>query len=153
MSEDECVVVEDHELMRQLIGKTLTKIVKNTEQLELHCAEGIYIFKHEQDCCECVEIADIVGDLNDLIGSPILKSELSTSEGNNDWDSFTWSFYKFATIKGYVDIKWYGWSNGYYSERVSIIFKSNSSDKFEVASDTLWIEDIELIEKGEVFEG
>lgn len=116
------------------MGETITKI--NTtgigdNTIEFECASG-YLFRmlHEQDCCESVTIDDIVGNLDDLIGSPVTLAEESTSDNNNsdkhgpqdEYDeSYTWTFYRLATVKGFVDIKWYGTSNGYYSESVSFL--------------------------------
>jgi hypothetical protein len=87
------------------------------------------VFKmyHERDCCETVVIEDICGEIEWLIGSPILISEERSNEKENDethetWtfdDAHeTWTFYEFSTIKGSVTIRWYGSSNGYYSESV-----------------------------------
>lgn len=112
-----------------LIGKTLTKVENlDNERVVFTTADGDkYQLTHYQSCCETVRVEDIIGDLDDLTGSPILMAEEATnSEGHPaghppdgyEPESFTWTFYKFATVKGYVTIRWYGTSNGYYSEAV-----------------------------------
>lgn len=107
-----------------LLGKTVTKIEGAVEESEeiLFTTENGDIFRmyHEQDCCEDVRIEDIGGDVDDLIGNPILLAEEVTNEGELDYgNTCTWTWYHFATIKGYVTIRWYGESNGYYSESVN----------------------------------
>jgi hypothetical protein len=113
----------------ELVGKTLTDARQEGDQLVFVTEDGeTYRMFHSQDCCESVFIESIVGDLADLIGSPIVKAEeASNSEDPPRVDpdfpsyvdeSYTWTFYKLATAKGYVDIRWYGSSNGYYSEGV-----------------------------------
>lgn len=113
--------------VEELYGKVLTKfnVDKLRDVIEIECTDGTsYQMYHEPDCCESVTIDDINGRIEDLIGSPITLAEESSNSENPKYeneDSWTWTFYKFATIKGYVDIKWYGTSNGYYSEEVSFI--------------------------------
>lgn len=79
---------------------------------------------HEQDCCESVYIESVVGDVGDLVDQPLLLAEESSNEEDEETgcDGRTWTFYKFATIKGYVDIRFLGESNGFYSERVDFAF-------------------------------
>jgi hypothetical protein len=116
------------ERFEDLRGQTLVR-VENVENRELIFTlnTGVqYKLYHLQDCCESVTIEDINGDLMDLIGSVILIAEEATS--NTDPEdvkmseyrdySFTWTFYRLATAKGFVIIRWYGESNGYYSESV-----------------------------------
>jgi hypothetical protein len=112
-----------------LLGKTITKIEKKQEEycheIIFNCNDGNkYMMAHDQNCCEEVYIESIVGELDDLINSPITMARKETNKDNplpRKDDSFTWTFYKLATVKGYVTIRWYGNSNGYYSEEVSFI--------------------------------
>ena len=118
-------------LFAQLIGKTLVYVgglEKGSERVTFTCDDGTeFVMHHAQDCCESVSVADVTGDVDDLIGSPILMADESSSD--KEWpadaarpdytESFTWTFYKLATVKGYVDIRWLGESNGYYGEEVS----------------------------------
>lgn len=114
---------------KELLGRTLISIEKSAydDEIIFTAVTGErWRMYHSQNCCESVYIESIVGDLNDLIGSPILKAEGATSSERPaelptpeyEDESQTWTFYKLATIKGYVDIRWYGSSNGYYSESV-----------------------------------
>ena len=85
--------------------------------------DKIFIMQHDQDCCEVVEVEDVCGDIEDIVGSPILLAEeVSNNDpiaGRDCSESFTWTFYKLVTNKGAVTIRWLGQSNGYYSESVS----------------------------------
>ncbi len=108
-----------------LKGKTLTaiEIESDRECMRFICDDGdAYRLIYHHDCCAGCSIEDICGDLEDLIGHPLLVAECVTSSENpegvvkEDQYSFTWAFYKLDTIKGGVTIRWYGESNGYYSE-------------------------------------
>jgi hypothetical protein len=108
-----------------LKGKTLASLVDEGNELVFKTTDGgTYRMYHEQDCCESVVLEDVVGDLEDLVGSEILIAEEVEGESPADfeaYESYTWTFYKFATRKGYVDLRWLGQSNGYYSEGVSFV--------------------------------
>lgn len=113
--------------IESMVGKTFTKVYTNGYQDELIFENAVerYTFFHDQDCCESVFIEDICGDLNYLVDSPLTMADESCSGGENDdfCESYTWTFYKFATAKGFVDVRWYGSSNGYYSEGVNLRYE------------------------------
>jgi len=118
--------------MAQMLGKTFVQVSGSVGGYEMtfETAQGErFIFAHSQDCCESVDINDIVGDLQDLVGEPLLVAEEVQGETpvdfvERDHESVTWTFYKFATRKGYVDVRWLGESNGYYSEGVDLFVDS-----------------------------
>lgn len=113
-----------------LKGKTITSISScevGSDDVDFVCSDGsLFKLYHSQDCCESVGLVDIEGDLEDLIGSELLQAEeVSDDHFTQNYkfeyqpESHTWTFYKLATIKGYVTLRFLGESNGYYSESMS----------------------------------
>mgnify|MGYP001767064618 CR=1 FL=1 len=110
-----------------LVGKTLKSIQNNGDELLFEADDGEkFKMYHSQDCCESVTLEDVCGDFDDLIGTPILVAESVEGETAQPegWEadeyeeSYTWTFYKIDTAKGGVTLRWFGSSNGYYSESV-----------------------------------
>lgn len=135
--------------------KTLTN-KKIVDVKGLHCgsdhvsilfADGDAIkFYHSQSCCEEVELDDVYGNKEDLVGAILYGIELTTSNDSNAGyfpardcydSSYTWSFYKIKTSKGCVDLRWYGHSNGYYSETVNVeYYQPDFDDDWESCFDS-----------------
>lgn len=115
-----------------LMGKTIANIQglkKYSECVQIYFTDGSYLsMYHEQDCCESVTLEDFDNDAQSLIGGDIIRieeciSNESDEEFNplNDYDySYTWTFYTIITSKGTMKLRWYGASNGYYSEGITL---------------------------------
>lgn len=140
----------------ELIGKTITRIETSNEVYSnelseindiVHGNRQIWFYMddgskfhmyHDQMCCEDVCVEDVCGDVKCLIGSPITQAEIcneATMSYDDDVCGFkhggpywSWTFYKFATAKGYVTIRWYGESNGCYSCEVMTEYTNPNDD-------------------------
>lgn len=114
-------------VINEMLGCKFDKVFTNQNNELVFCGERyvdgwgvVFTFFHYQECCENVWIEDIVGDLTDLEGVVITEAEVVTESSDTENGSQTWSFFKFATSKGCVVVRWCGESNGFYSERVSL---------------------------------
>lgn len=137
-------------LFGSMVGATLVRVEgleNDSGEVRFYADDGrVWTLFHDQDCCEVVRVADVEGDLNALIGKPVLVAEeVSNADGpdpstdaDRQNDSYTWTFYKIATVRGHVDIRWLGESNGYYSERVSCKLYDPNTNKEEVEGFSLF---------------
>lgn len=104
-----------------LEGQTITNVFSSSDEIRFTTSEGYeYRMFHDQACSESVNIESIVGDLSDLIGQEIILAEERVSSEEGEYGHFTWTFYTIRTLKTSIDIRWYGESNGYYSETVTL---------------------------------
>jgi hypothetical protein len=111
-----------------LKGKTLSKVEgdrEGSDEIILSFTDGTsYAMNHQQDCCESVQVEEIIGSMQGLIGEPLLVAEESSREvddSDDDWNDLQmWTFYKFATVNDHCTVRWRGASNGYYSVGVDI---------------------------------
>ena len=112
---------DNHVNVEEMLGQTFSRVVSDGDTVTFENDEVRYVFYHETDCCESVYVEDIIGDIEDLVNWPLLISREDTNADGPELneESYTWTFYNFATFKGYVTIRFLGTSNGYYSEDVS----------------------------------
>ena len=105
----------DTKNINSLLGHIFNKITRQDDQIILE-GTGDFILKHDQECCEDVYIEDICGDIEDILYNEIILAEEFSKNNPNASGSGTWSFYKIGTNKGSITIRFYGSSNGSYSE-------------------------------------
>ena len=109
-------------MVKDLIGKTIIEIngmEVDSEEVYFTCSVGSkYKMYNEQDCCESVYLEDINGNIDNILNSEVLRFDEKEEDNPNACKSGTYTFYTIATIKGYLDLRWNGKSNGCYSESV-----------------------------------
>ena len=132
-------MIDTKEGLELMKGKTFVQVkgAVGDDEMIFVTAEGeCFRFAHEQDCCEAVDINDIVGNLEDLVGEPLLVAEEVTNaiepKEEHYGSCYTYTFYKFATIKGWVDVRWLGESNGYYSESVDFYYQKREVSERDI---------------------
>jgi hypothetical protein len=107
------------------------KVIKDISGLEADSREVLITFIdgsvlkqfHYQDCCEDVWISQVDNDVSRHIGATVIGFEekvVYQPEDIDYYESCTATFYTLKTSKGYLDWRWQGESNGYYSESVDM---------------------------------
>lgn len=111
--------------IEDLLGQTITSIKMHKGDYIAKITTTNYVY--DMFCERSVEdywVEDIVGDLDDLFGSPITMAEEVIGDYSNNIEEGifegTFAFYKLATNNGYVTIRWCGIYDENYSEKVFI---------------------------------
>lgn len=104
-------------------------LCKGSEEVWFYCKTGeIVRMYHSQDCCEDVSIESIDNTDDIYTDTTFCEIQEATNSGDNEYGTFTWTFYLIRTNKGYSTIRWLGESNGYYSESVDFELYEEDTD-------------------------
>lgn len=118
--------------IKQLEGQTFICVdgcERYSYAVFFHSVDGGVFCMHsgEDDGCEeAVWLEEVHGDVEDLVGVPILKAYADTVHWNmflnqnTRQSSLRATFYRLSTIKGTVTFRWLGTSNGFYAEEVTV---------------------------------
>ena len=109
--------------MREVVA--IEGLEQDSERVTIRFSDGSYIEQyHISDCCEHVRVEQVDGDISKHIGAVATDFIEKTRKARHDEidESGTWTFYTLVTTKGYLDWRWLGESNGYYSEDVTSEF-------------------------------
>lgn len=108
-----------------LTGLTLEKFGASRDEIHIQASGRKFIMLHYQACCEQVVIDSIDGKPERAIGEQIIDATEHTNSDRPKEDdspeSFTWTYYTIRTQSETIVIRWYGTSNGYYSETVDFV--------------------------------
>ncbi len=111
--------------------KEITKTIKSiaglhegSEEVIISFTDGTEIVQnHDQNCCEEVSVSQVDGDIKRHLNAELYTIEEKTQDmGDAADETGTWTFYTMVTSRGYLDWRWQGESNGYYSESVDCHF-------------------------------
>lgn len=123
----------------ELTGKTLTKINAEKEIVTFTCGDGSeFEMRHQQECCETVCLEDGSG-LEELVGQKVVYAYEASSSGRFEYGTCRWTFYTIQGERTAATMRWYGESNGYYSEGVSFYCTKeahkNTPSRFNLSED------------------
>jgi len=123
----------------ELVGKTFEQVLVTDDEIYFINKERIdYKLYHDRECCEAVYIESIDGDIQKhLPQHEVLEARESYNRSNEppenmnagDIDSYTWSFYTIRTMRDTFTIRFFGSSNGNYSETAQLV---RNEDDMEV---------------------
>jgi len=118
---DQPIDYKEKLFMRKI--KSITGLEPNSKEVRITFEDGSGIKQyHINDCCEVAEVSQVDATPSKFIGAIAHDFVTKTSGGETSEGHETWTFYTLKTSKGYLDWRWYGESNGYYSEEIESEF-------------------------------